>query len=586
MTFNPNPEFQDKKDKRGILNKLQALTKDWKNWAFLGTLVAIGAWVYSRVYMVNPAILGDEYLYSINARKAGPWDPSPAGDFSNYLFNLVYSSTNLCGDAFYTCGMRLNLVFFLGFTTVVFIIALRFVNFWIAFAFAILTGLSPLSVYTSMFLPESMYFFMLSLVFLAVLRAARTYAWKDWGLVGVLVGVTSLVKPHAWLSAIAIGIFLIVIGLTNANYRFKPLLQAIGSILAGAILGRLIVGFLVAGPKALGFFGQYLGAGTLEQATSGNAELAQAGAVVGTTPLNGVIALFGIQLNVHMITITSLMGISIIGLMVGIADLVKTKEFRPIHALSLFVFIWLFSLVLEIVIFTGWITGGGDDHTARVLERYYDFLFVFVPLTAVAVFVSKMADNLKVWIRWTFALLILVFISPGFSGFFGTLTIQIADAPNLAGLVVNQEVFNSAALLGFASLLIFAFFSKYTKFVLVLLLPVTMAGTGWQIQDQYQGFRGELNAQDRAGQYLSTNFEQSDIDATWILAPSRFEATNVAIWADSATIKFELYGAGSVIDAQTAPAGTKFILVTGDLSLGGVATEVHRGDGFLIYSVD
>ncbi|MFM1786891.1 MAG: hypothetical protein RL228_841, partial [Actinomycetota bacterium] len=417
------------------------------------------------------------------------------------------------------------------------------------------------------------------------LRAARTYAWKDWGLVGALVGITSLVKPHAWLSAIAIGIFLVVLGLTNANHRFKPLLQAIGSILAGAILGRVVVGFLVAGPKALGFFGQYLGAGTLEQATSGNAELAQAGAVVGTTPLNGVVALFGIQLNVHMITITSLMGISIIGLLVGISDLVKTKELRPVHALSLFVFIWLFSLVIEIVMFTGWITGAGDDHTTRVLERYYDFLFVFVPLTGVAVFMSKMGENLKVWLRWPFALLVLIFITPGFSGFFGTLTIQIADAPNLAGLVVNQEVFNSAALLGFASLLVFAFFPKFTPFVLVALLPVTMVGTGWQIQDQYQGFRGELNAQDLAGKYLNDNLTSEDIDQTWIVAASRFEATNVAIWADSAKVKYDLFGPESVITDEIVPTDRRYLLVTGGVTAQVSFTEKFEGSGFTLYKL-
>ncbi len=105
--------------------------------------------------------------------KLGPWDPSPAGDFSNYLFNLVYSSTNLCGDAFYTCGKLLNLVFFVGFLTVIFIIAKRYMNYWIAFAFTILAGLSPLSVYTSMFLPETMYFFFLSLVFAARFESCR-----------------------------------------------------------------------------------------------------------------------------------------------------------------------------------------------------------------------------------------------------------------------------------------------------------------------------------------------------------------------------------------------------------------------------
>ena len=251
------------------MKQLTAFFGDKRNFALLGALAAVAGWVFYRVNQVNPAILGDEYLYSINARHAAPWDPSPAGDFSNYLFNLVYSSTNVCGPAFYTCGKILNLVFFVGFLSVIFIIAKRFLNYWIALAFTVAAGLSPISVYTSMFLPESMYFFMISLVFLAVLRAAESYDWKDWALVGALVGVTSLVKPHAWLSAIAIGIFLVVLGLTQAKHRFKPLFKAIGAVSLGAIVGRVVVGFVVAGPRALDFFGQYLGVNVFEQVVEG-----------------------------------------------------------------------------------------------------------------------------------------------------------------------------------------------------------------------------------------------------------------------------------------------------------------------------
>jgi phosphoglycerol transferase len=568
------------------LKNLVLATRDWRNLAFIAALAGVAAWVYSRVQMVNPAILGDEYLYSVNARHAAPWDPSPAGDFSNYLFNLVYSSTNLCGEAFYTCGKILNLGFFLGFLIVVFIIAKRFLNYWVAFAFTIAAGLSPLSVYTSMFLPESMYFFMLSLVFLAVLRAADSYAWKDWALVGALVGVASLVKPHAWLSAIAIGIFLVVLGLTQAKHRFKPMFKAIGAISLAAILGRIIIGFIVAGPKALGFFGIYLTGGTLGEITAGvPADIQEGASAVGTSPINGVISLFGTQLNVHMLTIFALMGIAIIGLAVGLVQLIRTRELTKVTSLALFVFIWLFSLVIEIVMFTGWITGSGDDHTTRVLERYYDFLFVFVPLAGLAVLSSKFASEIKVWIRIPLAVIMLVFITPAFSGFFGNLTIQIADAPNLAGLVVNQDVFNTAAMIGFLSLLVFSFFPKYTPWVFALMLPVTMVGTGFQIQDQYQGFRGELNGQDRAGQFLNQTLSDEDVDATWIIATSRFEATNVAIWADSPKIKFDLYGAGSTLDPSMAPEGSKYILVTGDLILTGEFAETIAGDGYTLYKL-
>jgi hypothetical protein len=342
----------------------------------------------------------------------------------------------------------------------------------------------------------------------------------------------------------------------------------------------------VAGPKALSFFGQYLNAGVVEQigvtAPAGSVGSASA---VATTPMNGVLSLFGTQFNIHMLTIAALMGVAIIGVTVGVIELARTKELTKVTALSLFAFIWLFSLVIEVVVFTGWITGGGDDHTTRVLERYYDFLFIVVPLAGLAALTSKFMAETKIWIRLPLAVVMLVLITPAFSGFFGTLTIQIADAPNLAGLVVNQDVFNAAALFGFASLLVFAFFPKYTPLVLIGLLPVTMVGTGYQIQDQYQGFRGELNAQDKAGQYLKANLTPEQVDSTWIVATSRFEATNVAIWADSAKIKYDLFGAASVLDASLVPEGTTYILVNGDLTYAGAVLETIPGEGYTLHRI-
>ena len=560
--------------------------KDWRSYTLIGSLLAVAGWVFSRVSAVNPAILGDEYLYSINARHAAPWDPSPAGDFSNYLFNLVYSSTNICGEAFYTCGKILNLIFFVGFLFVVFIIAVRFLNYWVALAFTVAAGLSPISVYTSMFLPESMYFFMISLVFLAVLKAAESYAWKDWALVGALIGVASLVKPHAWLSAIAIGIFLVVLGLTQAKHRFKPLIKAVGAISAGAILGRIVIGFLVAGPRALDFFGIYFGADILATVADGvPVQAAESTEIVGSSPMNGVIALFGTQLNVHVLTLVALVGVAFIGLVVGLVELIRTRQPSPVTVLSLFMFIWLVSMTIEIIMFTGWITGGGDDHTGRVLSRYYDFLFVFVPLAGLSALSSKFAAETKIWIRLPLAGLMLLLLTPAFTGFFGTLEIQIADAPNLAGLVVNLDVFNAVAMIGFLGLLVFAFQPKFTPWVFVLLLPASMVATGYSIQGEYDRIRGYENPQDLAGKYLHQNLTEAEIDATWIVATSRFEATNVAIWADSAGIEYGLFASGGILDNTLVPEGREYILATGNLSYVGEVSETITGDGFILYKL-
>ena len=565
-----------------MLTKAKSFLSSWKNLLALGTLVPLGGWIFSRVWMVNPAILGDEYLYSMNARKAAPWDPSPAGDFSNYLFNFVYQGTNLCGEAFYTCGKIFNLFFFLGFIFTLFIVAIRFLPFWAAYGFMIAAGLSPLSVYTSMFLPESMYMFFIGLLLIAVLHAMKEFTWQNWAIAGAAIGIASLVKPHAWLSAIAVGITLLVVGLGNKQLGLKKTSTSVCALVGGAIISRMILGFLVAGPKALGFFGQYLGADTVEQVISGP-EQPEAGSVIGTSPMSGVFALFGVQINVHMLVISALMAIAVVALTIGVLEIFRNRRLTSVNAFALFSFIWLFSLMIEIVIFTGWVTGSGDDHTSRVLLRYYEFLFAIVPLAGMSVLASGAGERVNIWIRWGLFGFFAAALTPAFTGFFSTLTIQIADAPTLAGLVVNADVFNAVAVVGFIALLIFATFPRYAAWSFVLLLPFSMLGTGWQIQDQYQGFRGTLSTADKAGQYLRDNFDIDQVDSTWILATSRFDATNIAIWADSASMDYELLAPGSQISSDLIPKGTKLIVTTGDLGLQDSTIEKFVGDGFTIY---
>jgi Dolichyl-phosphate-mannose-protein mannosyltransferase len=565
-----------------LLLEIKSFFSSKLNLLAFATLVPIGIWIYSRIWMVNPAILGDEYLYSMNARKAAPWDPSPAGDFSNYLFNFVYQGTSLCGEQFYTCGKIFNLFFFLGFIFTLFIVAIRFLPFAAAYGFMVVAGLSPLSVYTSMFLPESMYMFFIGLLLIAVLHAIRDFSWQSWAIAGAAIGAASLVKPHAWLSAIAVGITLLIVGLGSREVGIKKSLFGVAGLVAGAVLTRVLMGLLVAGPKALGFFGQYLGVSTIEQVVTGPAP-ADSESVVGTTPMSGVVQLFFPQLQVHLLVASAMLAISIVGLLVGLVEILKSRKLTPVTGFVLFAFVWLFSLMVEIVIFTGWVTGGGDDHTTRVLLRYYEFLFVIVPLAGLAVWTKGLGGKANVFLRWSLFILFSLLLTPAFTGFFASLTIQIADAPTLAGLVVNADVFNAAAVIGIIALLVFATFPKYTAWAYLALLPVTMVGTGWQIQDQYQGFRGTLSSGDKAGQYLRDNFKDSDIDDTWILATSRFDATNIAIWADRPAMSYELFGPGSQVSTEIVPPDKRFVIANGDLTLTPDDYEQVSGDGFTLY---
>ena len=571
---------------KDIFGTLRTFLSSRQNLLALVTLPALGTWIYSRVWMVNPAILGDEYLYSMNARKVGPWDPPAAGDFSNYLFNFVYQTTNLCGPDFYSCVKVMNIFFFLAFAFVIYVVARRFLPFLAAFGFMIATALSPLSVYTSMFLPESMFFFFIGLVLIAVLRAMNDFNWRNWAIAGALVGLASLVKPHAWLSAIAIGVTLLVVGTTNSKYGLKRTFSSVLALATGAAVARVVVGLAVAGPKALGFFGQYFGTSVIETVVSGaggDTALTSNG-IVGAGPMAGVVGLFATQFVVHTSVIFALLGVALIGLAASLINLVLTKTLREAEAFSLFTFIWLASMAIEIVIFTGWVTGTGDDHTTRVLLRYYEFLFVIVPLAGLVGFSSSVTKKVNVWTRWAIGLAFLAIVTPAFSGSFNTLTIQIADAPTLAGLVVNPQVFNAAAVITAIGILTFVTFPRFMPWVFIFLLPVTMIGAGWQTQDQYQLFRGRQSPNDLAGLYLRENFSEENLKNTLVLANSRFDATSVAFYADNAGVEYELFAPGSVYPANLAENGTMVIVATGNVSV--VGSQVSReiiGEGYAIY---
>jgi len=552
----------------------------------LGILCVIAVWLFLRVQNINPAILADEYLYSMNSRKAAPWDPSPAGDFSNYLFNFVYQATNLCGSQFYSCAKSLNIVFFLGFIATLFTVARRFLPFWAAIAFMIVSAASPLSIYTSMFLPESMYLFFMGLALVAVLRAMNVSTWRNWALVGAVLGVASLVKPHAWISAIPIVIVLLIVGLGDwqrpKTLALKSTFLAVLSFAIGAFLGRVILGTLIAGPKAFGFFGRYFGIGTIEQITSTIAGTSENTPESGNTAVSAVISLFPSQFSTHLLVISAFLAISLAAILSSILDIFKTRRLTALNAFGLFSFVWLFSLMISIVIFTGWVTGSGDDHTTRVLLRYYEFLFLIVPLAGVSILAKAKAETTGAVARWVMSGMILLLITPAFTGAFSTLTIQIADAPTLAGLVVNAEVFNWVAIASFASLILFASFPRYSVFAYIVLLPLTMVATGFQTQEQYHLFRGEKNAQDLAGFYLRENLADADMSNLYIIAATRFEATNVAFWADSLDLKYDMVQPNSLITPDNIPLDRKFVLVTGSFTFSRDFNVVHQGQSFAL----
>jgi hypothetical protein len=135
------------------------------------------------------------------------------------------------------------------------------------------------------------------------------------------------------------------------------------------------------------------------------------------------------------------------------------------------------------------------------------------------------------------------------------------------------------------ALAVYATFPYYTKWAFVALLPFSMIAAGWQIQDQYQGFRGTLSAADRAGQFIFANLSDVDKENLHILSTSRFDATNVAIWVDKPQLDYELGNAGSLYYADQAPIGTKWIVALDEIRVSGDTSRTIAGEGYILYKL-
>lgn len=542
------------------------------------TLMLSAAWVLFRVWNVRPAILGDEWVYTMSSRHRPLWDQAP-DSLGNHLFNFVYKSTLLCGDAFYQCGKALNLLFFIGFVLIIFLIAMRYLGFWWSLAVALSTTLSPLSVYVSMYLPEPLYMFFLGLTLTYILEAVKRDTWQSWAVSGSILALAALTKPHALISLVAIGLFILVYSLGKPNFLKNVFVRGL-TTLGAFLIVRVGLGFLIAGPIGMNFLTSYGASDAVGEIVAG-----PAGEPGGLSPAETAFALFPAQFEIHVLTAVAALGAFLVPLLVNVIRLFGKKGASEVQIFGLLIFIWFGVMVVAIVLFTGWVTGTGDDHTTRVLLRYYDFLFPLLAVAGLAVTRDFVRDKPVLWVRLIGAGLLFVLATYAYTGIFGSLTIQIADAPTLAGLVVNTDVYNISAGLVVLTAVAVAFTPALSKYAVATAMAVGLVLTGFQAQGQYIQFRGQDSSADVAGKLLATSLSQIERDAVAVVSATRFDGRVASLWMDSDN-QLVLVSPGSVINQELLAPEITRVLLLGDIEFDGVQDLEISGEGFRLIRVD
>ena len=549
----------------------------------------LALWSISRVWTVLPSIMQDEYIYTSQAKNL----PFAEQFYSNYLFSLVMGITNQCGTEFYTCTKTINSFFFLSTVILTLLIALRFLSFrWSVFA-ASVTALSPVAIPVSYFMPEAMYFAMMTLtIWLTLVVSKRHQLWL-WILPGLVLGGTALVKPHAIFMLPAFTVFAFIFVYKKFSSGWIKALVASASLVSGFMVSKLGLGFAFAGTAGLKFFGGYGSpVGAIAGAVSKPATTLAPDSTQGADPSAVPEVATGLEIFVEVATTHLLAHTAVLLLLAGIPlilslrigySVIKTKQ--PAGELSsFFILIGLItiSMIGVVSLFEAYVTASGDDHSDRLILRYYEFLipqFVVMGLLLPRFSDSKRVLRIIQGGVTVLAIMVFTIVYPI------TFNKQYADSSTLPGVGDGQGVFIFLGIFVSCAVLFWIVNPERGNVVIgrfiipaVLILSLVMS------QNKLIDINGTPAYFDQAGWDTRSYLQDVPGDRILVAGQTRTEVFTVKFWIDEANIRDLLVMEGSVL-GQVQVAEVDYVVTLKNIDVAFEHEVITEGEGYRLVKV-
>ena len=541
--------------------------------------IVFALWSISRVWTVLPSIMQDEYIYTSQAKNL----PFAEQFYSNYIFSFVMGLTNYCGNEFYVCTKSINSVFFLATILFTFLIASRFLTFrWSIFA-ASVTALSPIAIPVSYFMPETMYFTMMTVTIWVTLLVSRKDNWLLWIVSGLSLGAAALVKPHAIFMLPAFVVFSLIFAYKKSDGSWLKGLRAGATVVAGFMITKLGLGFAFAGTEGLKLFGGY---GSPVDALTGAAaaqEVSVVGDAAARSGLEVLISVASVHLITHTAVVLLLAGIPLILSLRVSYSIVKTKQ--PIGEVSsLFILVALItvSMIGVVALFEAYVSASGDDHSDRLILRYYEFL---IPqFVVMGLLLPRFTDSKRLFriIQGSIIVAASMFFTISYPPTFNK---QYADSSTLPGIGDSQGFFIFVGLF-VSSAVIFWIVNPERgnqvigRFIIpaVLILALVMS------QNKLIEINGTPAYFDQAGWDSRTYLQDVPGDRILVVGQTRTEVFTVKFWIDEANIRDLLVVDGSVIGLENVE-GTDYVVTLGNMEIGFNHETVTEGQGYRLVKV-
>lgn len=373
---------------------------------------------------IYPVVFADEWSYSSYSRLL----PLSEAGVPSYLYLWLYSSTSVCANGFLDCARVLNSLAIVLSMPFIYLVARRVASPATAAFVAIVSVLGAFNTYAIYFMPESLYFLMFWLLtWLVLSRDGPASTWHAL-VVGVLLGLLSLVKVHALFLAPGV---LAYLAYTHACERHAKWIRqaAVALLLAGVafVLTKLAIGYLAAGRNGITLFGSLYG---------GQANAMPLAARIYKLTAGSLASLQG-----HLLSLVFMFGLPIAALFVRSQPAQgRSGKPRASHgSVKMYAVLVFLPLVALASLFTAAVEGAGPLELAgRLHQRYYNFAFPLLLIIAAGELREPARPSVA---RWLVGGVIVIAVAGAMQFLLPTYTPAMVDSPELRGLTVDPSVF-------------------------------------------------------------------------------------------------------------------------------------------------
>lgn len=557
-----------------MLRKLGNLNTSY--WLAISMLL-MAVYMLFRNYGVYPSVV-DEYTYNTASRLVGLGDTATP----NYLFKLVFSFTSICGSGWIECAKLINILFYIFSVPLIYLVAKKITDKNNALFIAILSMLSPISTYTAYFMPESMYFFFFWVLMLELVGTGSMVSTQKLLIIAILLGLLSLIKPHAFFLIFPILIYGIYINFSKNTYIFFWIIKFLILVFLGLIITKFSIAYYFSGIDGLSFFGK---------SYNGIGRIIFGYAFASANNFFEVFNLLTSQIIGHLMALTVIFG-PLIGLLictvfftknqVSVAGLPVSGEPAIQKNFAVLALLMVFSMTCVSATFTAGLGVQTESEVSRLHMRYYNFL---LPLILIS---GMIKADVSLKRRAIIAIPLICALLYAIESSYSILIPNYVDSPEMRGLIAYKYFFYIFCISNIALIIIWVKKQRISIFLFLLFIyPIYLLVANYNINIELRN-RMHLTPYDKAAIFAAQFLPKSESSSLVMVGPPLALGVLALsqIYFDNPNVSVITLPEGAIIGKESLGKNYKWIVYTGNYPLALPSSFGLRFDGFNINRID